>query len=257
MTERVREDELHAYVDGQLDEARRLAVEAWLAASPADAARVRDWAQQNRALHAAFDPVLNEPLPVALARLPQRDGARKPWKMAVAAAFAVAASGLLGYAAGLRSAAEAVPARFAQDAAVAHAVFSPEVRHPVEVDASQSAHLVGWLSKRLGAPLHAPDFGALGFELLGGRLLPGETGPVAQFMYQDAAQRRVTLYVRRDATGNRETAFRRIRENGLEVFYWIDRDFGYALSGALDAARMRALADAAYRQLARGEAADG
>jgi len=84
---------------------------------------------------------------------------------------------------------------------------------------------------------------------MGGRLLAGETGPVAQFMYQDAGAQRVTLYVRRDMAGNRETAFRHARENGLEVFYWVDRGFGYALSGAIDPARMRSLADAAYRQL--------
>lgn len=254
MTERVHEDELHAYADGQLDETRRLTVEAWLAANPADAVCVRDWVQQNRILHAAFDPVLNEPLPVALARLAQREPSRTSWRVGLAAAFAIVASGLLGYAAGLRSEGETVPVRFVQDAAIAHAVFSPEIRHPVEVDASQSAHLVGWLSKRLGAPLHAPDFGMLGFELLGGRLLPGETGPVALFMYQDAAQQRVTLYVRRDVPGSRETAFRHIHENGLEVFYWIDQGFGYALSGAVEPARMRALADAAYGQLVRGGA---
>ena len=95
----------------------------------------------------------------------------------------------------------------------------------------------------------APDFDALGFELLGGRLLAGESGPVAQFMYQDAGGRRVTLYVRRAVAGNHETAFRHATENGVEVFYWIDRDFGYALSGQIAHADMKKLADAAYREM--------
>lgn len=111
---------------------------------------------------------------------------------------------------------------------------------------------MSWLSKRVGVPIKAPEFGALGFELLGGRLLAGESGPVAQFMYQDAGGHRVTLYVRRAVTGNRETAFRHVTENGVEVFYWIDRDFGYALSGQIAHQDMQKLADAAYRQMMGG-----
>jgi anti-sigma factor RsiW len=252
MTDPVREDDLHAYVDGALPEARRLDVEAWLAAHPEDAARVQTWAGQNQALHAAFDGVLNEPLPIDLVCAARRRPVRAPWR-AMAAALALAVSGLIGYGIGL-SEDQPVPAplHFARDAAIAHAVFSPEARHPVEVDAAHAAHLVNWLSKRVGTQLKAPEFGALGFELLGGRLLAGESGPVAQFMYQDASGRRVTLYVRRAVTGNRETAFRHVTENGVEVFYWIDRDFGYALSGQIAHPDMQKLADAAYRQMMGG-----
>ena len=249
MTDDIHEHELHAYVDGTLPEARRLEVEAWLAAHPEDAARVQAWAGQNQALHAAFDGVLNEPLPIDLVRAAHRQPARMPYK-AMAAALAFAASGLIGYGIGLK-ADQPVPApqHFARDAAIAHAVFSPEMRHPVEVDAAHAAHLVSWLSKRVGTQLQAPDFDALGFDLLGGRLLAGESGPVAQFMYQDAGGRRVTLYVRRAVAGNRETAFRHVIENGVEVFYWIDHDFGYALSGQISRAEMQKLADVAYQQL--------
>ena len=249
MTDPVREDDLHAYVDGALPEARRLEVEAWLAAHPEDAGRVQAWGGQNHALHAAFDGVLNEPLPIDLVRAARRQPARMPYK-AMAAALAFAASGLIGYGIGLK-ADQPVPApqHFARDAAIAHAVFSPEMRHPVEIDAAHAAHLVSWLSKRVGTQLQAPDFDALGFDLLGGRLLAGESGPVAQFMYQDAGGRRVTLYVRRAVAGNRETTFRHVTENGVEVFYWIDHDFGYALSGQISRVEMQKLADVAYQQL--------
>lgn len=249
MTEDVREDELHAYVDGALPEARRLEVEAWLAAHPADAARVQAWLGQNQALHAAFDGALNEPLPLNLVRATRRPGLPASFK-AVAATLAMLSTGLIGYAIGVGSAiAPAAPALLARDAAIAHAVFSPEARHPVEVDAAHADHLVTWLSKRVGAQLHAPDFGPQGFDLLGGRLLTGETGPVAQFMYQDRIERRVTLYVRRAVAGNRETTFRHANQNGVDVFYWIDGDFGYALSGQIGRQAMQQLADAAYRQL--------
>lgn len=68
-------------------------------------------------------------------------------------------------------------------------------------------------------------------------------------MYQDRLERRVTLYLRRAVAGNKETTFRHATENGVDVFYWIDRDFGYALSGQIGRQGMQQLADAAYRQL--------
>ena len=251
MTDNVHEHELHAYVDGSLPEARRLEVEAWLAAHPADAARVQDWIGQIQSLHAAFDSVLNEPLPLNLVRATRRPALPVPFK-AVAAMLSMLVTGLVGYAIGLGSVerAPAAPTAYlARDAAIAHVVFSPEASHPVEVDAAHADHLVAWLSKRVGTQLQAPDFSAQGFDLLGGRLLTSETGPVAQFMYQDKIERRVTLYVRRAVARNAETAFRHAAENGVDVFYWIDGDFGYALSGQVGRQAIQQLADAAYAQL--------
>ena len=248
---RISEDDLHAYADGLLETARRAEVEAWLAAHPDDAERIHAWIAQNRALHAAFDEVLNEPLPLELVRAASgRRTKSMQWYRVVAAVFVVTGAGLLGYGIGLNNA--GAPAQYAtlpQAAAIAHVVYSPEERHPVEVEAQHAEHLVAWLSKRLGHELHAPDFKNQGFELLGGRLLPGETGPVAQFMYQDGLNRRITLYVRRDDAKQAETSFRHAREDGVEVFYWVDRGLGYALSGNVDQAEMGRIADAAYRQI--------
>ncbi len=253
MNEAVHEHELHAYVDGALAEARRSEVEAWLASHPDDAARVQAWTAHNRALHAAFEGVLSEPLPLDLVRATRRRAIPTAF-VALAAMLAMVITGLVGYAIGIQNPQAPAPtllahSALARDAALAHAVFSTESRHPVEVDARHAAHLVAWLSKRVGTPLHAPDFGAQGFKLLGGRLLSGETGPVAQFMYEDALERRVTLYVRRAVPGNMETAFRHARVDSVDVFYWIDRDFGYALSGQIGHQAMQKLADAAYHQL--------
>jgi anti-sigma factor RsiW len=251
----VNDEDLNAYVDGALDPERRLEVEAWLAGHAEDAQKVAAWQEQNRALHAAFDSVLNEPLPLELVRASRRRGHLTIRWRAVAAAFALTAVGLSGFYIGRQSVEPVLIAALPRDAALAHVVFSPEQRHPVEVDAAHAEHLTTWLSKRLGAKLAAPDFAAQGFELLGGRLLAGGAGPVAQFMYQDAQQRRVTLYVRRNVdqhnAGQRDTAFRHAVEGGVEVFYWIDRDMGYALSGDIEHDAMRRLADAAYRQIDR------
>jgi anti-sigma factor RsiW len=233
----ISESELQAYADGRLDAERGAAVEAWLAARPDQAERIAEYRRLTEELRAAYDPVLDEPVPE---RLTQALSARARWPRyaAVAAWFALGAA--IGALAGwqLHATRPAAPltvdagAAMARRAAIAHAVYSPEVRHPVEVGADQEEHLVAWLSKRLGVPLHAPKLQALGYSLVGGRLLPGENGPVAHFMYQNSQGTRITLYVRTEAADNRETAFRYAKEGNVRVFYWVDRKVGCALSSA-------------------------
>jgi anti-sigma factor RsiW len=197
-----------------------------------------------------FDPVLTEPIP---ARMHLR---QPPWytyaKAAIVFAFGIAV-GLAGPAAyqyGAGGTAMATATQLPLRAARAHLVYAAEVRHPVEVDASQQEHLVKWLSKRLGVDLKIPVLAKEGFELLGGRLLPGNEGqPVAQFMYQDASGKRLTLYVTPPRKGDKVTAFRFAQEGPVSVFYWVDDDCGYALSGELDRPTLARVATTVYRQL--------
>jgi len=136
-----------------------------------------------------------------------------------------------------------------RQASVAHAVYAPEVMHPVEVSAKDEAHLAKWLSKRLDKKLSIPSFAEHGFHLVGGRLLPAEPGTAAaQFMYENKNMQRFTLYVRAMEKKEADTSFRYGENKGIGVFYWIDRDWGYALSGKLDRATLLQLADTAYRQ---------
>ena len=90
---------------------------------------------------------------------------------------------------------------------------------------------------------------------MGGRLLPGETGQArAQFMYENAAGQRVTLYVsvlsKPDSkAAAAPVAFRWTEDGGTQGFYWIDGHQGYALSAALPREQLHVLAEAVYRQL--------
>src|ERR1700758_2684335 len=58
----VSEDELHAYVDGELPAARRGVVEAWLATHPDDAARVAAWRSQAELIRARYGGAAEEKL---------------------------------------------------------------------------------------------------------------------------------------------------------------------------------------------------
>jgi anti-sigma factor RsiW len=205
----------------------------------------------SQALHQLYDPVLEEPVPERL------HARRRHWRVpAIAAGWVLFGIGIGVFAGWQLHASRAIGVPQAEvpglvkRAAMAHATYSPEVRHPVEVGADQEQHLVAWLSKRLGAQVRAPKLEAVGYSLVGGRLLPGDNGPVAHFMYQTEKGRRITLYVRTEAAENRETAFRYSAEGNVKVFYWIDRKLGYAISSAdLGKDDLLKVANAVYQQL--------
>jgi anti-sigma factor RsiW len=259
---------LHAWLDGELPPERGAEVEAWLREHADAAAQMRLWAADAAALHARLDGVLDEPIPPALVDTVWRSASAgavddvPAWRwQRLAAGLAVI---VLGAAAMWRlQPAEAValgpdgePA-WVDRAAVAHAVYVPEVRHPVEVGAQEEQHLTRWLTNRLALPVKVFDLTAEGFELVGGRLLPDATGPSAQLMYQSivpvAKPLRVTVYLRKP-DADEPAAFRYEQQGELGLFYWVEGrsarggPTGYALVGALPRERLLALAEAIYRQ---------
>ena len=257
-TQAISEAQLHALADGVLPEDQRAAIDAHLRARPEDAARVDAWREQNQQLRSLFDPVLEETFPPALLQAAAPPAANQAWyshaMQAAAAIVLVFAGGMGGWLlrgdGGDMRVASASPLTLARSAAIAHAVYTPEVRHPVDGGVEQEAHLVQWLSKRLGSTLQPPVLSPLGYHLIGGRLLPGDgDGPVAQFMYEERGGKRLTLYVARERAGKQETAFRYTQEKDLGVFYWIDGQMGYALSARLPKAELGKIADAVYAQL--------
>jgi anti-sigma factor RsiW len=260
----VTEADLHAYVDGLLTTDRRAAIEAFLELHPDERRKVADWQAQNDALKTMLDPVLAEPLPQRLLLLQPAN--TWPWRsMAAGVVIAVLSAGSSWWVRGTvddnaqrmanaasrieLAAGDAKTLRgFAHRAAVAHAVYSPDMRRPVEVGAEQEQALVTWLTKRMGTSVRPPDLRSVGYALIGGRLLPGDKGPVAQFMFDGTKGERLTLYVTREDAG-RETAFRFGQDGPVNVFYWVDKDFGYAISAGADRQALLKVAEAVYKQL--------
>lgn len=274
----ISETDLHAYVDNQLSSARRAEVETFLAARPEEAARVAAYRRQNQQLQDLRDPVMDEAIPPYLQR-PSRVAPRLNLRFAAVVAW-VFVGGLVGSVVGgvtgweLRGAPTmlaqmsspasshiprgteplgaprvTVGERLAWRAAVAHAVYSPDTRRPVEIGADQEDQLVAWLSKRLGVKLKPPSLKAQGYELIGGRLLPGSEGPVAQFMYHDAKGKRLTLYVSGERQDKQDTAFHFATEGPIGVFYWIDNGMGYAISAGTNKNELARVALAVYNQI--------
>jgi anti-sigma factor RsiW len=246
----VTEDELHAYVDGELPADRRAAVESWLAAHPDDASRVAAWRLQADSIRARFANVATEPIPPKL-RLERMSYASRAWKLGAAAAV-IAALFIGGFAGwSMRDLAGNAPNSFQQviaQALDAHKVYVAEVRHPVEVGASESDHLQQWLSKRVGYPFRAPNLESQGLHLVGGRLLPTRAGGAAAFlMYESASGERFTIYCTRAKGGN--TALHYDAADRAGAIYWVDDNIAYIISGnASERKQLWKVARAAYEQ---------
>jgi len=246
------ETDLLAYADARLDDAGRAAVERRLAADPEAAARVAAWRDQNAAIAALHGAADERPVP---ARLDPRRiaghmarASRQRARLAAAAAMLLAVGGVAGWLGRDLAAPSPAAMPLIDEAIVAHEVYSGEVVHPVEVAADRRDHMQAWLSKRLDRPLVVPDLRAQSFDLVGGRLLPAAAGPAAQFMYEDKAGHRVTLYVVPDSSGT-ETAMRWAALDRLGAFTWTDGRIRCAVVGDLPRAELRELARHAYEQL--------
>ena len=225
---------LSALVDGELSDTEHAALLERLTDDPEGAARVAHYRSQNAALRRLF-PLAGETTSLFVQH-------RTPWwqlGMAIAGGLA------LGLVLGTALPGQVLPGgfgqpAFAQRADLAYAVYAPERRHPVEVTVKEEAHLLSWLSSRLKHPVTAPSLGEYGYALVGGRLLPGESGPAAQFMYQNTTGERLTLYI--TPYPHREISLRLLRNGASRTAYWANQGLGYALSGTDNELRLQAIA---------------
>jgi len=229
-------ERLSALVDGELTPPEHEAAWAALAHDQQAAARVSDYQRQRSALRALFPLRDDERYLIVRARPSswRRAALALGW-LAVGVALGIGAARLPDF-----GAARADPWAFARHADQAYAVFAPEQRHPVEVPATEQAHLVAWLSRRLSRTLTVPALDAYGYQLVGGRLLAGANGPAAQLMYQNPAGERLTLYI--TAASPQQAEIRVLGQDGRRTFYWAMDGAGYALSGQRSEPRLREIA---------------
>ncbi|SRR6266540_3798553 len=248
----VTDDELHAYVDGELPADRRKAVEAWLATHPEDAARVAAWRAHSDLIRVRYGGIARSPVPARL-DLDRLARAERKWTWLAAAAVLLAfiAGGAAGWFGRETFEGTAAPAArtVTAEAIEAHKLYIAEVRHPIEVPA-EASHLVPWLSRRVGSTLRAPDLATFGLKLMGGRLLPWQPGkPAALFMYESASGERYTLYCARMA--GPETSLHYNVAGQVAAVYWGDGEVGFVVSGPADRDRLLKIGQAAYEQLDR------
>ncbi|MEE1657320.1 anti-sigma factor [Microvirga sp. CF3062] len=248
------EDDLQAFVDGRLGSSRHEAVRAYLDDHPALADQVKLEIDLREALRARLAFKAAEPVPSRLRIANLMAAQRRPsWGRNAAVAAAVAGlfiGTVLGAAGGVWwvGSDHRAGTSVAGNAIAAHRIYVGERLHPVEVPAEQEAHLVQWLSRRVGKPLTAPNLTVQGYRLIGGRLLPDSGEAAALFMYENAGGNRLTLYARSGGT-EEQTSFRFESRDDVSAFSWIDNGLSYVVTAKAERAQLLPIAETIYRQL--------
>ncbi|MCB8875656.1 anti-sigma factor family protein [Acidisoma silvae] len=249
------EDDLNAYVDGALDDARRAEVQAHLETHADSAARVAAYIRQRAALRAALAPVAAEPIPPELslrhlleARRPDR---RVPWRMAAAAVVLLALGGAGGWS--LRGPAPGQMmqhgiAGLAQEAAYTYDVYGADQAHPVEFKAEDKAQLVDWISSRLQRSIAVPDLTAAGYRFMGGRLVATPFGPAGLLMYDNGQGVRLGMLVR-PMTIDKSARMAEHSNGAVNGYAWADQGLGYSLVGSTSPDILHPLANEMRRQI--------
>jgi anti-sigma factor RsiW len=252
----ISEDDLNAYVDGVLDEPRRHAVDAYLAADPAAADRVRSFTTQRAMLRDHFAPVLAEPIPseLNLTRM-MRGRARaglSPWRAAAAACLLLALGGSAGWYGRQAIAPETAGiAALAGEAAANFAVYVPDRVRPVEVRAEDGPAMTAWMSARLGRPVTPPDLAGSGYRLMGGRVVATPHGPAGMFMYDDDHGSRIVLLTRRMDKDTDASVTER-KSGGVATWSWAQDGLGYSLAKQSSPDPLHGLVNEVRRQVGHG-----
>ncbi len=254
----VSEAELHGFVDGGLERGRSDAVSAFLAASPADAARVDTWRRQNEAIRAAFASIPAPPLPWSQARglggLAERicPASRISWRerwsghlIGLAFAGGVLLTACADYFTNHAGPTDpdAPLAAGTSEAFTAQALSALKAFGPP----SAAPRLSPGGAQPVAAPI-LPALPAAGQTLAGVRSMPGEQGQMLCMFYTRKAYGTITLCAEK-TPGPVAAAPRISGDYPSAAITWRQSGANYALAGALPEAELRALANSVRVQV--------
>lgn len=248
-------NDIHLALDGELAADDRDEFERWLAVHPDMRALSDRFAADGGTLAAALAPVLAEPVPQRFTSLLADERRSRRSRMVllrnVAAAAAIfAAGGVAGYFVaddGFFGGDRSVD-QLTENAIGAYVTFAASLPHPVDVSGQDRAYLEGWLSKRTGLKVIAPDLSASGFELLGGRILPSGDNVAALLVYRDKAGNQLSIYVVPEGEEKVKGTYT-AEQGGPTAIYWLSKGFGCAIVGSLPQGQLTEVARDAWRQM--------
>ncbi len=252
MSRPIGEDDLHSYIDDQLDLDRRLEVESYLSANPGLRQQIAAYRADTCALRTEATDRLSSPIPLRL-RLGEVRRASVPAQSnrlkSLAAGIVVFACGAAAGSIFLAPAPQLGTRPPMADAMSAYRVFATSADNAVEIEGTKALSLVNRISGHLGRNIEIPDLSGLGLALLGGRLLASDEGPGGMFIYAEPNGGRIAVYVKTLADGRR-SAFGSRQDGDVTAYYWFDGLLGYAIAGPANSTLVSRAADlvrATYR----------
>jgi len=232
------EHDLHAYVDGQLNQAARSNMELYLDSHPEAAREVEQLRLQAQQLRTALEALPATALPPRLDpwRIRAELRARRQRHMAIAASLVLTLS--LGTLGGWQLRDMSIRKTYLPmaDATQAYRLFaSADMAQKVDLKTSAPAELQSWLNQHFVQAAPLPDFSAYGFKPMGARLMASDKGAAAMVLYQNEQGQAIVYYVRPPGellnfgAGNRQ-------DGNLLTQYWRQGRYFYAVVSRADTA---------------------
>jgi len=228
----VLEEQLHAYLDGELPQGRRAAVEAFLRAHPDEARRLAAYRGDGAAIARIFsraDPAI--PARRSSRRTSWRPGFGISWWQAAAAVLILAVGVGAGWF-GRERISDADTERLAHRAAAAHLILNGPGAQPIAT--SSLDELSRSMSDALGVKVELRDPSSSGYRIAAARIVPQAQGRAVQLIMSGPAEQTITFYFE-GRPGAEETPFRRIAGGGLTILVWEDDNLACAITGTMDA----------------------
>lgn len=224
------EEELHAYLDGELPAARRAAVEAYLREHPDDARRLEAYRADGEAIDRIFS---HAGAAIAVRHSSSASSWRSvsaiPWRQA-AAAVLILAVGAVGGWFGRERVIDTGMERLAHQAAAAHLILNGPGVEPLATSSLDELSRV--MSSTLGIRMELRDPSSTGYKIVGARIVPEAKGRAVQLVVRGPADETITFYFE-GRPGAKETPFRRIAGEGLTTLVWEDDDLACAITSTL------------------------
>jgi anti-sigma factor RsiW len=241
------ENELHAFVDDALDEARLAEVAAIIKGDATLAARVAAYRADKEMLKRVYAQPDARAVPQKWLDLARRSKPQRTtfWRLAgsIAAAIMIGIVGTLV----VQSVRPVDRGEIVQAALDARATTTPAEKIVAVENAAGGHRYDATLSAAVALPVKVPDMTKLGFRLIGIRVYSQSAGSgAAELLYKGSRNELFTLYVRRsDGTAR----FDQFKRNGLRVCVWQDEQLGTVMAGDVSTAAMQRLASLAYTGL--------
>jgi anti-sigma factor RsiW len=224
------EYQLHAYVDGDLDEDSMSVVEEYLRKNPEMAAKVREYLRQKDDIRgfaskeASSDetPAIHELAKKLANRLKPR---RQPrWRRPIMVAVLLA-GGWLGH---MVYAPLAEGPRFANEIVQAHLLSSSDPSEVLPISPERLSRLFS----RIGEEQRVPDLREFGYEAVGAQLLPSDEGPVLHIPYRGNDGSMVSYFLFHDPLED-EVPRHVLQRAGVTMVYWQHDHSRYAVAAPL------------------------
>lgn len=243
----VSEDDLLAFADGVIDPAQRAIVADAIARDPELAATVAAFRRQTTAMKQALEPILDEPVPQRLLSTVQNRPNPKSWLQAAAACLIFVVGASAGWTGRDAVGIDPLTMELGQRGALAFATFAQGDQPAVDVS-PEAISTGGWLTETLGREARTPNLAPLGFVLIGGRLMMGETQPAVLLVFRNREDRRLSIFIRSDLDPDVTTPVHHVLTPQHPAAYWVKDATGMSISGNVDLKILLSAAKATQEQ---------